>query len=475
MGGGALHRLSLRSRLTLIAAVSVALGSLLVGVIAYYGVRAQLRDRVDDSLRQRGQVVSELRPMLPGDEVARNDVLWARVLAAPSLGAAGGYAQFVLADGRVVGAPDLPTPLPADQRDVMVAAGVEPMFIEDRMVDGANLRVLTTSVRPGVAVQFVRPLDEVSATLHNLVLLLISVGVAATVLAAIVSRFAARAVLAPVADLTEAAEHVSATHDLSRRIETSGRNELGRLADRFNAMLAAVEQARASQRRLVADASHELRTPLTSARTNLEVLQRAGAAMPPAEQRELVDDVTEQLQELSELVNDLVSAAHGSEPDEPVVAVDLAALAGRGLARARRHARGLVFTLDAPPSTVDGQPARLDRALANLLDNAAAWSPPGGLIAVTVRGGRIEVRDQGPGFAADELPLVFDRFFRSASARGRPGSGLGLAIVREIAEAHGGEAGAANAPDGGAVVWIEVPAETRTGSSQVLNGNADGT
>ena len=193
--------------------------------------------------------------------------------------------------------------------------------------------------------------------------------------------------------------------------------------------------------------------------------------MPPEEQRELVDDVTEQLQELSELVNDLVSAAHGYEPDEPVVAVDLAALASRGLARARRHARGLLFTLDAPPSTVDAQPARLDRALANLLDNAAAWSPPGGLIAVTVRGGRIEVRDQGPGFAADELPLVFDRFFRSAAARGRPGSGLGLAIVREIAEAHGGEAGAANAPGGGAVVWIEVPAER----AQVLNGNADGT
>ena len=172
-----------------------------------------------------------------------------------------------------------------------------------------------------------------------------------------------------------------------------------------------------------------------------KVLERSSPRLSAAERRELVGDVSAQLAELTDLVNDVVSLAQGVEVDEAFVAVDLAALAEQAVARARRHARGL----------------RLERSLANLLDNAAAWSPPDGVIEVRAGGGRVEVRDHGPGFVPDDLPLVFDRFYRAAAARGRPGSGLGLAIVREIAEAHGGHVGAANHPDGGGVVWMELP------------------
>ncbi len=452
------HRLNLRTRLTLVSAVSVAVASVLVGAIAYYGVKEELGERVDDSLRAR---VTALQAVPAPDVIGlagRADRVLARFdVPAPELGAAGGYTQFVTENGEVIALRgERQEVLPA-RSDVQVASGVRDQYFVTREVNGQTVRTVTAPFAPGVAVMFVRPLGEVDATLDRLLVLLIAVGAGATLLAAALGRLGSRAVLAPVRELTEAAEHVSTTHDLSRRIEVSSQDELGRLAERFNAMLAAVEQARASQRRLVADASHELRTPLTSARTNLEVLERSSHRLSAAERRELVGDVSAQLAELTDLVNDVVSLAQGVEVDEAFVAVDLAVLAEQAVARARRHARGVRFELDTRPSFVDGQPGRLERALANLLDNAAAWSPPDGVIEVRAGGGRVEVRDHGPGFAPDDLPHVFDRFYRAASARGRPGSGLGLAIVRDIAEAHGGHAGAANHPDGGAVVWIELP------------------
>jgi two-component system sensor histidine kinase MprB len=455
---GVLHRLNLRTRLTLVSAASVALGSVLVGMIAYYGVKQELGQRVDDSLRARVTAIQALS-LPPG--VARPgaaDRILARIdVPAPELGAAGGYTQFVTANGDVVAVRGEQPEIGAKVTDVQVAEGSRDQYFVTRDVNGQTVRTVTAPVAPGLAVMFMRPLGEVNATLDRLLLLLIAVGAGATLLAAALGRLGSRAVLAPVRELTEAAEHVSTTHDLSRRIDVASHDELGRLADRFNAMLATDEQARASQRQLVADASHELRTPLTSARTNLEVLERSSDRLSAAEKRELVGDVSAQLAELSDLVNDVVSLAQGVEVDEAFVAVDLAVLAEQAVARARRHARGLRFELETRPSVVEGQPGRLERALANLLDNAAAWSPPDGVIEVRAGGGRVEVRDHGPGFAAEDLPRVFDRFYRAASARGLPGSGLGLAIVREIAEAHGGHAGAANHPGGGAVVWIELP------------------
>jgi two-component system sensor histidine kinase MprB len=269
----------------------------------------------------------------------------------------------------------------------------------------------------------------------------------------------AQTALAPVRKLTDATEHVTSTGDLSGRIEARGTDELSRLAGSFNTMLEALEKSLQTQRRLVADASHELRTPLTSLRTNIEVLGRA-REMGEAERRRLLDDVVTQLEELTVLVGDLVELARGNEPVFEVDEVRLDSLVDAAVGRAQKRFPEVEFTVTLEPCVVRGLPERLDRAVGNLLDNAAKWSPHGGEVEVGVRDGEIWVRDHGPGIDADDLPYLFDRFYRASSARGMPGSGLGLAIVRQVAESHGGSVSVENAEGGGARFRLEVPTST---------------
>src|SRR5918996_247963 len=214
-------------------------------------------------------------------------------------------------------------------------------------------------------------------------------------------------------------------------------------------MLAALGEAMASRRGLVADASHELRTPLTSIRTNIEVLERS-EELEPEERERVVRDVRVQLEELSILVADLVELARGNERTDPPEPVRLDELVAEAVDRAGRVAPGVRFQTALEPVTVHAVPAQVERAVGNLLDNAAKWSPPGGTVEVEVRGGEVLVRDHGPGIDDSDLPHVFDRFYRAPAARGVPGSGLGLAIVRKVAEAHGGSVSAEPAPGGGA-------------------------
>ena len=261
--------------------------------------------------------------------------------------------------------------------------------------------------------------------------------------------------LAPVQRLTRTAEEVSETRDLSRRIDASGTDELSRLAATFNTMLGALEDSARAQRQLVSDASHELRTPLTSLRTNIEVLARE-EALPPGEREQLLRDVTEQLTEMTALIAELVELARGDEvPAEPEdVRLDL--VTAGAIERTRRNRPGVSFRPDLEETMIRGVPSTIERAISNLLDNAAKWSPPGGEIEVTVRDGDVVVRDHGPGIDADDLPFVFDRFYRAPSARGLPGSGLGLAIVRQVAEAHGGTVTAEPADGGGTVMRLSL-------------------
>ena len=231
----------------------------------------------------------------------------------------------------------------------------------------------------------------------------------------------------------------------------------GRPAAAFNGMLTALEDSRQAQRRLVTDASHELRTPLTSLRTNLEVLGRPGA-LPEADRERLRADLVAQIEELGELVGDLIELARDGEPNgEPHEPLRLDELVGAAVERAQRHAPAVHFASDLEPSEVTGARSRLDRAVANLLDNAAKWSRPGGTVEVVLRDGELTVRDHGPGIADDDLPHVFDRFYRSTAARGRAGSGLGLAIVRHVAEGHGGSVRAEAADGGGALLRLALP------------------
>jgi len=433
---------SLRARLTLAAALAVAVAVAVASVVAYVAVRSELRGEVDDALADRTQVVARI----PISVVrTREDQFFLRI-PGPELGGPGGYVQVFGPEG-AIRAPGDDLELPVGERTREAATGQEGAFYSDAEVAGTHVRILTTPIDQGYVLQIARPLTEVDASLDRLRTFLILVALGGIGLAAALGLVVARTALAPVRRLTVATEEVTETRDLSRRMADEGTDELGRLAASFNTMLAALEDSARSQRRFVADASHELRTPLTSLRTNIDVLARADA-LPPGEREQLLADVAEQLAEMSELVAELVALDRAEEGAADLEDVRLDLVAAEAIERARRNSNGVTFTPDLHESTVRGVPGSLERAVGNLLDNAAKWSPPDGDVEVSVRDGEVVVRDHGPGIDESDLPYVFDRFYRAPSARGLPGSGLGLAIVRQVAEAHGGSV-VVERPEGG--------------------------
>ncbi len=377
-------------------------------------------------------------------------------LAVPAAGFGGqsGYAQLVLQNGEVLRTGGSAS-LPVSDATRAVAAGRRPSFFSDANVHGSSVRVLTERGPEGSVWQVAASLGDLHNTLKQLLLVLAAVCLGGILLAAALGLLVSRAALAPVRRLTGASEEVASTLDLAHRIPVRSGDELGRLAKSFNTMLSALERARLAQRQLVSDASHELRTPLTSVRANLDALA-LGDMLSPQERERAVAAAQAQLLELTVLVGDLVdlSKTEVEEVEVEDVRLDLAVAAA--LKRARLHAPQVQFALVADPCLVRAAPARLDRAIVNLLDNAIKWSPPAGVVEVLVKAGRLEVRDHGPGIAAEDLPRVFDRFYRARSARARPGSGLGLAIVRQFAETHGGTVRAENDLGGGARLILEL-------------------
>ncbi len=454
--------MSFRARLTLVAAAAVAVAIALASLGVYFAVRSFLRGQVDDDLRAQATVQQRIAMDVPpvgegpGGPGFDDCVL-------PAQEVPFGEPRYLV---RIVDArAESPQRcagkelLPVTARARAVAAGREPAYFEDVTFRDVHLRVLTSAAAPGVAMRFARSVEEIDRTLRTLALVLAGFTLAGIGFAAALGLVVARAALRPVRTLGEATEHVAATQDLTRRIDVRGRDELARLAASFNTMLAALERSVAAQRQLVADASHELRTPLTSLRTNIEVLARQDA-LPAVERERLLRDVVVQLEELTELVADVVELARGTEPARAHEPVRLDSLVAEEIERVRRHAPELSVEARLEPSVVRGDADRLARAVANLLDNAAKWSPHGGRVEVTVTDGEVVVRDHGPGIAEDDLPHVFDRFYRAPAARGLPGSGLGLAIVRQVAETHGGTVSAANADGGGAMLRLKLLASS---------------
>jgi two-component system sensor histidine kinase MprB len=374
------------------------------------------------------------------------------------LGGATGYAQLVQPDGQVLGSGGSGSGLPVTAATRAVADGRRPSFFSDATVAGTHVRVLTerAPVESGVW-QVALPLTDVDSTLGRLELVLAIVCLGGIALAAALGLLVSRAALVPVRRLTGAAEEVARTQDLGHRIPAGEHDELGRLAASFNTMLAALERSRLAQRQLVSDASHELRTPLTSVRANLDALAM-GSQLSERDRARAIAAARAQLSELTVLVGDLVDLSNTEIDAVEVEDVRLDLAVAGAVERARLHAPECVFGLDASPCLVRAAPARLDRAIANLLDNAVKWGPSAGPVEVRVRDGRLDVRDHGPGISAEDLSRVFDRFYRAPAARGLPGSGLGLAIVRQVAETHGGSVHAANDPDGGARLTLELPA-----------------
>lgn len=382
------------------------------------------------------------------------DVALSLVVPAAGFGGQTGYAQLVLHNGEVLRTGGS-AGLPVTAATRAVAAGRRPSFFSDATVHGSRVRVLTESGPEGSVWQVAASLGDLDSTLKQLLIVLAAVSLGGILIAAALGLLVSRAALAPVRRLTGASEEVASTLDLAHRIPVRSGDELGRLAKSFNTMLSALERSRLAQRQLISDASHELRTPLTSVQANLDALA-LGDALSPREREQAVSAAQAQMRELTVLVGDLVdlSKTEVEEVEVEDVRLDLAVAAA--LKRARLHAPQIRFELVADPCLVRAAPARLDRAIVNLLDNAIKWSPPAGIVEVLVKSGRLEVRDHGPGIAAEDLPRVFDRFYRARSARARSGSGLGLAIVRQLAETHGGTVRAENDPDGGARLILEL-------------------
>jgi two-component system sensor histidine kinase MprB len=451
---------TLRARIAAAAGVAVAVAVLAAAIGLYIAVRSDLRGQIDELLTQRAQGFVSMppggAPGGPGDfhggEPPGGSGGFPTVVQPARFGAASGYVQFISAQGtlEVPGGQGSTPEIRLSETDKAIAARGAGRALSDRTVKGVHLRVLTVGSGARGAVLIALPLTAVDHELSRILLILVVVGVAGIVLAAMLGALVARTALAPITRFTRRTETLAGGLSLSERLESKGRDELARLAVSFNATLDALARAVEAQRHLIADASHELRTPLASLRANIQTLQEA-ERLTPEDRESLRHDIVSELDELTALVADVVELARGAGDGAAAVVDDvrLDEIVGEAIERTRR--RGEVrFQAALEPTVIRGEPAGVSRAVSNLLDNARRWSPAGGLIEVELSDGVLSVRDHGPGFEEQDLANVFERFYRAEHARKLPGSGLGLAIVRQAAEAHHGYAKAENAPGGGA-------------------------
>ena len=491
--------MTLRRRLTLMSVVAVTLTVLCAAVASYVAMRSELRGQADDALRRQGALVARLGvaagivgspgtapsgarttgppgapdvgvppplarggPRLSPGRPVPPSVLRQLPAPPPRLGGSADFVQFLDREGRPVGRNIDAARLPAGSAERAVAKGERDSALEDAQVADSHVRVFTQRV-PGVgAIQLARSLDSTDRVLSRMRWILLAICGAAMAAALAASRVLTRPVVAPIRSVTEAADHIEATGDLDRRVPAAGDDEVGRMAARFNAMLdrlagtqRALTQSTEAQRQLVADASHELRTPVTSLRTNAEVLL-GGKGLDEKERQRILSDVVDQTEELSSLVGDLIELARGDVPASVREEVRFEELVAEAVDRARRRFPDVQFAAELRPCLVEGDPERLARAVGNLVDNAAKYSPANGLVEVSVDDGELAVRDRGPGIPEDEAPHVFERFYRGARARGRPGSGLGLAIVKQVADGHGGSVSVEPAEGGGTIARLKL-------------------
>ncbi len=446
------RRFSLRARVSLLAAVCVGCTVALVSLGAYVTVHRNLYAEFDENLINRAQAAVESPSVqtrlqsVPGAFLVSSDI----------------HIGLLTARGELI-YPRAGTPPPWGRSELAVATGSDVSSL--RTDEATDMRVIALPAGNGVAMVLAQSLAPTKRTLGELALVLLFFGGAGILVAAAAGTAVARAGLRPVERLTSATERVTRTMDL-RPIPVSGDDELARLTQSFNTMLDAVAESRDRQRRLVADAGHELRTPLTSLRTNFELLlaaSREGA--PTLSERDRADieaDIRGQLDEVTQLIGDLTELSREDSATDVTERVELVEVIERALDRARRRAGSIQFDTALQPWVLIGDSHALERAVLNLLDNAVKFSPQGSVVHVALRPlgdgtAVVEVADSGPGIAPEDLPRVFDRFYRSSEARTLPGSGLGLAIVKQAAERHGGTAYANNKPDGGALMAIRLP------------------
>jgi two-component system sensor histidine kinase MprB len=471
----------MRSRLALLVAAAVAFGVAVVSVTCWFIVRGRLLAQVDEDLKQATQ-----QPQHYSDVVGALSDCTQTPQGSPSeLRTRGNYyLQLVRTDGTPCVSSNSAGVVKVTASDQAVikesgsgaTAGSGPLvFRYGTADDGTSVRVLTLPLVvtqglgtephlfPGAALLIATPLDSTHKTLNDLALILLLVSGIGVVGAGAAGLAVARAGLRPVDRLTEAVEHVARTEDLTIRIpvEDDSEDEIARLSRSFNSMTASLASSRDLQQQLIADAGHELRTPLTSLRTNIELLTRSeetGRPLPEADRKALLASVKAQMTELASLIGDLQELSRSdSQRGERIQVIALQDTVEAALRRARLRGPELTITADVEPWFVRAEPAAMERAVVNILDNAVKFSPEGGTVEVRLTDGVLTVRDHGPGIPADELPHVFDRFWRSPSARALPGSGLGLSIVARTVRQAGGEVTLSPAAGGGTVATVRLP------------------
>ncbi|WP_406726711.1 HAMP domain-containing sensor histidine kinase [Streptomyces sp. GD-15H] len=466
--------LPIRARLSLLVAAAVAFAVAAVSVTCWFIVQGKLYEQVDNDLKkatvlQGPQRVDEIRSALDNCTDTPRDSM--------DGGFGKTFSQVVRDDGTVCLFPSSAGRIEVTEsdRDVLASAGngSTGLYRDGTAQDGAEVRVLTlplvindpsTLTSSKAAVLVAVPLKGTESTLGDLALILLLVSGVGVLGAAAAGLAVARAGLRPVDELTEAVEHVARTEDLGVRIpvEDGSEDEVARLSRSFNSMTSALASSRDLQQQLIADAGHELRTPLTSLRTNLELLTRSeetGRPLPAGDRKALLASVKAQMTELAALIGDLqeLSRPDTGQHEGRTQIVAWQDVVESALRRARLRGPELTITADVQPWYVRAEPSALERAVVNILDNAVKFSPEGDTIDVRLADGVLTVRDHGPGVAADELPHVFDRFWRSPTARALPGSGLGLSIVARTVQQAGGEVTLTRADGGGTTATIRLP------------------
>ncbi|MEU8717886.1 HAMP domain-containing sensor histidine kinase [Streptomyces sp. NPDC048663] len=474
--------LPLRARLSMLVAAAVAFAVAAVSVTCWFIVQGKLYEQVDNDLRKSAQ-----RPVQLSRTVGLLSVCPQKADTTDSGSESDGnglrlpnstYSQLVKSDGSFCVSGDSPGTLKTTGDDKAIAENASSgkgIYRNGVDTSGNDVRVLTIPllvstelggpprIYPDVALMSAIPLKNTQKTLKDLALILLLVSGIGVLGAGAAGLAVARAGLRPVDELTEAVEHVARTEDLSVRIpvEEKSDDEIARLSRSFNSMTTSLASSRELQQQLIADAGHELRTPLTSLRTNIELLTRSeetGRPIPPADRKALLASVKAQMTELASLIGDLQELSRSeSQRGERVQVVALQDTLDAALRRARLRGPELKITADVQPWFVRAEPSALERAFVNILDNAVKFSPEGGTIDVTLDHGVLTVRDHGPGIPEDELPHVFDRFWRSPDARALPGSGLGLSIVARTVQQAGGHVTLARASGGGTVATVRLP------------------
>jgi two-component system, OmpR family, sensor histidine kinase MprB len=449
------YRRSLASRVILLTTIAVGVAVAFLSLGAYFTVRMQLQSTLDESLLDRAHRAADSPALqqLPTDYELPS---WA-------LGAADVRIAFITSSRSIL-TPDRERPFPRlGDPEAAVATGEQESSIRTISVNGTRYRVVAVpTVQPGQALVIAQSLEAQEQVLEQLGVVMLLFGMAGVIAAGVAGWTVARNGLRPVRRLTAAVEENARTEDLDP-LPVEGDDEIARLTTAFNQMLAALAASRDRQRRLVADAGHELRTPLTSLRTNLDLLaQTDGSRDLPAEARaELLSDVRAQIEELTTLIGDLVELAREEPMAHVVEPVDLAEVVDRAVARVRRRAPTIALDVKTDPWWVVGEASALERAMTNLLDNAAKWSPPDGVVTVRIAEGVLTVDDEGQGISDADLPHVFDRFYRAEESRSMPGSGLGLSIVRQVVERHSGSVTAGRCPSGGSRFTVRLPGSSK--------------